>query len=152
MAMNDYAIPDASPLPGPAPQRVPGVLMGEALRHILDVELARSRRYESPFVLLRVVVGAAAGFPGEQTAGIVRKVAGAVRGATRWADTVGAEDDGSLLIILRETDAGGAGAVVSKIQQRMEGLLDGSELARIRIEKAAWRKGDDLDSLRARFA
>ena len=150
MATHDLAIPAVSPPAAAAPQRVPGVLTGEALRHILDVELARSRRYESPFVLLRVVLGA--GSVAQPHASVTPRLAGAVRSATRWADTVGADEDGSLLIILRETDARGAEAVVSKIEQRMQDLLEAGMLAGVRIETAAWRKGDDLDSLKARFS
>ena len=134
-----------------APERVPGVLFGEALRHVLDVELARSRRYDSPFVLLRVFLASL----DEHTApdaSMRRKLAGAVRSATRWADTVGSEGDGSLLIILRETEAAGADAVVEKIEARTAELLQESALNPVRIERAVWRKGDDLEKLKGRFA
>ena len=79
-------------------------------------------------------------------------VPSALRAATRWADTVGAEDDGTLIVILRETDAQGATAVVSKIQARIAEGLPESTAAKVRIEKAAWRKGDDLVSLKGRFS
>ncbi len=135
------------PIINNAPERVPGVLFGDALRHVVDVEIARSRRYGSPFVLLRVGLAAE-----PVSAEIRRKLAGALRAATRWADTVGAEDDGTLIVILRETDAQGAAAVVSKVQARVSEGLPASTASKVCIEKAAWRKGDDLVSLKGRFA
>lgn len=147
MLMTNSSIPDTPSALHNPPERVPGVLFGEALRHVLDVELARSRRYDSSFVLLRV------GLVGDAAANDTRrKLAGALRSATRWADTVGAEDDGTLIVILRETDALGASAVVAKIQARVAEELMESGTSQVRIEKAIWRKGDDLASLQARFA
>lgn len=145
-----------SPATGPDPDavRVPGVLSGDALRHVLEVELARSRRYESVFVLLRIELVAVCGDlpPLEDVAAHERTLAGAVRGATRWADTVGAEEAGGLVVILRETDAVGAAAVIAKIRAEAAQLLPPDALSALRIRQAAWRKGDDLARLRSRLA
>jgi hypothetical protein len=139
--------------PGPVTDRVPGVLTGEALLHVLDVELARSRRYESVFVLLHIELLPLSGDLPLNTEHVQqrRALAGAVRSATRWADTVGSEHDGSLVVILRETDAAGAAAVVAKIEAEAAMLLPAAAVAGLRIRQAAWRKGDDLPRLRARM-
>ena len=133
-----------------AAERIPGVLTGEALQHILEVEFARSRRYLSAFALLRIRLHAERIQIPEAPSR--RRLAGVIRAATRWADTVGAQPDGTLLVILRETDASGAAAVVAKIQSRLDQELPGSSQPAVGIETAVWRRGDDMTSLSARFA
>ncbi len=145
--MSDRLKDTANPMDAGAP---PGVLSGEALRHVLDVELARSRRYERPFVLLKVALTADA-LDEVSRARMERKAAGAVRTATRWADTVGRCDDGTLLVILRETDLSGADAVIEKMAVRINDALREDQSPEVHILKSTWRKGDDLDAMMRRF-
>ena len=74
--------------------RIPGILDEQTLEHLLDVELARARRYEHPFSLLRVRAS---------EIDALREMAGALRLHTRWADSVGVVDGAALLVILRDT-------------------------------------------------
>ena len=146
-SMSDKLKDTAIPMNHAAP---PGVLIGEALRHVLDVELARSRRYERPFVLLKVALEEC-GLDEVSQGRMVRKVAGAVRTSTRWADTVGRSDDGTLLVILRETDLPGADAVIEKMSRRISEALKEERAPAVQILKSTWRKGDDLDAMTSRF-
>ena len=130
-----------------APQGVgsiPGIIEPETLAHLLDVELARARRYEHPFALLRLAAG------GGLDAARLRSAAGALRLHTRWADSVGLGEDGALLVILRDTPAEGARAAVSKIRTSLEEEL-GESAAELELGMAIWRKGDDRERLLARL-
>ena len=144
--MNDNS--DARPTP-PGHGSIPGVLSGEALRHVLDVELARSRRYETCFVILKAVLDDA-GWDDLTCVRLQRQVAAAVRAATRWADTVGRDDDGQVLVILRETNLAGADAVIEKMRTRI--AEQSGDAPPVRILKSSWRKGDDLDAMLRRLA
>ena len=124
-------------------ESIPGVIMPDTLRHLLDVELARARRYEHPFALLRVGAG--------DDAARLRAVAGALRLHTRWADSVGFDDDGALLVILRDTPADGARAFRDKLAASLEQELGAEVSAALRLSVAAWRKGDDRARLFARL-
>jgi len=127
------------------PETVPGVIMPDTLRHLLDVEFARARRYEHPFSVMRVCVPP----PGDAAA--LRGVAGALRLHTRWADSVGFDSDGALLVILRDTPARGAGAVRDKVAVSLREELGAEAVAGLRLTCAAWRKGDDRARLLARL-
>ncbi len=75
---------------GRSVESIPGILDEPTLQQLLDVELARARRYEHPFALLRVhVLGS----------NVLRDVAGALRLHTRWADSIGILDESNLLVI-----------------------------------------------------
>lgn len=125
-------------------ERIPGIIEQETLEHLLDVELARARRYEHPFALLRVALG------DELLPDRLRAAAGALRLHTRWADSVGLAHDGALLVILRDTPAEGARAAVAKIRTSLDEEL--GDLAReLLLTSATWRKGDDRDRLLARL-
>ena len=143
--------PDNSPSEGSATppaagfDGIPGILDAATLAHLLQVEMARARRYEHPFTLLRLTVSD--GVPDQDA----RRVAGALRLHTRWADSVGAEEDGSLLVILRDTPEAGARAAVAKIRQSLGHELEAPAGGQFRLASAAWRKGDDLARLMARL-
>lgn len=127
-------------------ESIPGVIMPDTLRHLLDVELARARRYEHPFAVLRAGVA-----PSGDDAPRLRAVAGALRLHTRWADSVGFDDDGALLVILRDTPAEGARAFRDKVAASLEQELGAEVSAALRLSVAAWRKGDDRARLFARL-
>ena len=122
--------------------RIPGILDEPTLEHLLDVELARARRYEHPFALLRVRTS---------DHSVLRDVAGALRLHTRWADSIGILDQADLLIILRDTPSEGAHAVAAKILESLNGELPIPIMKSVELGTAAWRKGDDRSRLLARL-
>lgn len=139
-ALMQSTIPPRSDPPRDAPVAVAGVLDERTVSHLLDVELARARRYEHPFALVRIDAGSD---PGAR-----RRLAGALRDQTRWADSIG-EFDGALLVILRDTSPDGARFACEKIGTVLAGELDGA--VTLRLASASWRKGDDRASLLARL-
>ena len=124
-------------------ERIPGILDEHTLQHLLDVELARARRYEHPFSLLRVRT---------DNMGALREVAGALRLHTRWADSVGVLDGSALLVILRDTAREGAQTAAAKILGLLREELPVSIMSALLLDSAAWRKGDDRSRLLARLS
>jgi GGDEF domain-containing protein len=122
--------------------RIPGILDGQTLGHLLDVELARARRYEHPFSLLRVRAS---------DIDALRVVAGALRLHTRWADSVGVLDGKALLVILRDTPLEGAQTVAAKILESLNEELPVPIMEALLLDSVAWRKGDDRSRLLARL-
>jgi len=131
------------PMPCDPPAAVPGVLDEQTMSHLLDVELARARRYQHPFAIVAVSTGG--------DAAAWRRVAGALRFHTRWADSVGAFG-GALLVILRDTQPDGARVAGEKIAASLAGELAGVHDGPLRLEIACWRKGDDRLGLLGRTA
>jgi len=129
----------------PGVDGIPGILDEPTLAHVLEVEFARARRYEHPFSLLRVSV---AGGDGRA----LRRVAGALRLHTRWADSVGTLAPDALLVVLRDTPPEAARAAVDKIRAAVTGEVGAEDAGVLVMESAAWRKGDDLERLLARLA
>jgi hypothetical protein len=123
-------------------QRIPGILDEHTLEHLLDVELARARRYEHPFCVLRVR---------SIDLGALREVTGALRLHTRWADSVGVIQSAALLVILRDTDLQGAQTAVVKIKASLTADLSEAIMQSVIVETSAWRKGDDRARLLARL-
>ena len=123
--------------------RIPGILDEQTLEHLLDVELARARRYDHPFSLLRVRT---------DNIGALREVAGALRLHTRWADSVGILEGRALLVILRDTAREGAQTAAAKILGSLREELPVSIMSALLLDSAAWRKGDDRSRLLARLA
>ena len=141
---SDSLPPDALP-PDSMPDvsdAVPGVLDEHVMSHLLDVELARARRYEHPFALVRVsIAGDAATW---------RRMAGVLRFHTRWADSVGSFG-GALLVILRDTGPDGARFALEKIGSSLSDEAAAPGEGTLRLAGASWRKGDDRAALLARL-
>ncbi|MFT5176803.1 MAG: hypothetical protein ACI8W7_005001 [Gammaproteobacteria bacterium] len=123
--------------------RIPGILDEQTLTHLLDVELARARRYEHPFSLLRV--------RSSQYSMLV-ETAGALRMHTRWADSIGIVDGTALLVILRDTSLAGAQTAAVKILAALSEELSAPMMSALMLDSAAWRKGDDRARLLARLS
>lgn len=123
-------------------ENIPGILDESTLQQLLDVELARARRYEHPFALLRVRI---------LDSGVLRDVAGALRLHTRWADSIGVLDDSNLLVILRDTPSEGARTVSAKILDSLTTELPVGVMHEVQLQSAAWRKGDDRSRLLSRL-
>lgn len=122
--------------------RIPGILDEQTLQHLLDVELARARRYEHPFSVLRMRTN---------DIDALREVAGALRLHTRWADSVGILDGAALLVILRDTPNVGAQTAATKILEALNAELSAPIMQALVLDSAAWRKGDDRARLLARL-
>lgn len=123
---------------------IPGILDEATLAHLLEVELARARRYEHPFSVMRVSLA--------EGHGGLRHAAGALRLHTRWADSVGVFEGNTLMVVLRDTSADAALAAARKIREAARDEMGPAAAATMTLEIAAWRKGDDrqrmLDRLR----
>jgi hypothetical protein len=135
-------LPDRPDPPPAAAVAVPGVLDEHTMSHLLDVELARARRYEYPFALVRVSVG------GDVAA--ARRLSGVLRFHTRWADSVGSFGD-ALLVILRDTAPDGARFALEKIGASLSTEAAATGGGALRLASVSWRKGDDRASLLARL-
>lgn len=123
-------------------ENIPGILDESTLQQLLDVEIARARRYEHPFALLRVRV---------LDSGVLRDVAGALRLCTRWADSIGVLDTSNLLVILRDTPSEGARTVAAKILASLNTELPVGVMNEVQLQSAMWRKGDDRTRLLSRL-
>jgi len=123
----------------------------EVLGRELEIELARSRRYENPFALLRLTVTDDQGqVPGAE---LLHRLGGSLRLAVRWSDSIGREADNQYLILLRETQSRGASIAADKLQVAIrEDLAVSAESLCFRVQTAAWRKGDHLGALLERLA
>ena len=122
--------------------RIPGIFDELTLEHLLDVELARARRYEHPFSLLRARAS---------DIDALREMAGALRLRTRWADSIGILDGVALLVILRDTSLEGAQTAMVKILAALNEELPAPIMNALEFDSAAWRKGDDRARLLARL-
>lgn len=135
-------LPQRSDPPSDVSDAVPGVVDEHVMSHLLDVELARARRYEHPFALVRVSVGG--------DAETWRRTAGVLRFHTRWADSVGSFG-GALLVILRDTAPDGARFALEKIGASLSNESAAPGERPLRLAGASWRKGDDRAGLLARL-
>lgn len=140
--MSSHLLPDRPDPPSAAAVAVPGVLDEHTMAHLLDVELARARRYEHPFALVRVTVSG--------DAAAARRLSGVLRFHTRWADSVGSFG-GALLVILRDTTPDGARFALEKIGASLSHEAAAAGGGALSLASASWRKGDDRASLLARL-
>jgi hypothetical protein len=140
--MSSDLLPDRPDPPSAAAVAVPGVLDEHTMSHLLDVELARARRYEHPFALVRVIV--------RGDAAVAGRLSGVLRFHTRWADSVGTFG-GALLVILRDTAPDGARFALEKIGASLSTEAAATGGGSLSLASASWRKGDDRASLLARL-
>ena len=131
-------------------ERVTGILDSSVLSHELEVELARSRRYEHPFALLRIKVAGVDGrLPAEA---LLHRLSGALRLVVRWSDSVAREAVDQYLLLLRETGVGGARTAAQNLLVALAAELpDAAQTLSFQVHTAAWRKGDHLGALLARL-
>jgi hypothetical protein len=140
--MSSELLPDRPDPTFEAAVAVPGVLEEHTMSHLLDVELARARRYEHPFALVQVTVGG--------DAAAARRLSGVLRFHTRWADSVGSFG-GALLVILRDTAPDGARFALEKIGASLSNEAAAIGAGALGLAGACWRKGDDRASLLTRL-
>ncbi len=129
---------------------VVGILKPKALDRELDIEFARSRRYENPFALLRIKVTTSN--QKQIDSGLLQRLSGAVRLVVRWSDSVAQESACQYLVLLRETNASGARTAADKLVAAIRAELpeEGQQL-NFEVNVAAWRKGDHVEALFARL-
>ena len=129
---------------------VAGILKPKALLRELDIEFARSRRYENSFALLRVKITIS---DHTQTdSALLQRLSGAVRLVVRWSDSVAKESACQYLILLRETNASGARTAADKLVAVIHTELpEDTQKLNFEFNFAAWRKGDHLQALLARL-
>jgi GGDEF domain-containing protein len=140
-------ISPASPL-GPGRRRNPGIDPGTGLldrasiAQVLEGEVTRSRRYENPLSIVVVRLD-----PKRAVSAAARWL----RQEIRWADNLGRLDVAELLLVLPETGAQAASALVRKLE-----LGAARELGpgRVSFTVSQWQRGDDSSFLlrRARAA
>ena len=122
-----------------------GLLDRASIAKMLETEVSRSRRYANPLSVL--VVRLAASEHRSQTADPVSALGRTLEEETRWADRIGRWDARDLLLVLPETTAVAARALVAKLEQRL-----GQEPppCSVIFGVAEWMKGDDESRLATR--
>ena len=138
-----------------APARVDptsGLLDRATIAKALENEVSRSRRYANPLSVLAVRVavpdlktGAEAEPERVNALGEFGRV---LKEETRWADRIGRWDASDLLLVLPETGAEAALALIAKLEQRL--AAETAAVYRVTFGLAEWTKGDDVSLLASR--
>lgn len=82
-----------------------GLLSRRAMMALLDVEVARSRRYRNTLtVMVMSLQGPAAALQQDDADKVMARIAGVLRDRLRWADMIGRVDRTDLMLMLPETD------------------------------------------------
>lgn len=125
-----------------------GVMSRRALMLVLEPQVARSRRYNSP--LTAVTLGVRFNEDADAQAG-AREVSQVLKDQLRWADLVGRDDNGDFLVVLPETGRDAAVAITDKLA---EALARNTKIADARFGVVEWGKSDNATGLlqRAREA
>ena len=129
-----------------APNRVDpssGLLARASIVKALESEVSRSRRYSNPFSVLAVEHIA----PSPADPDALTVLGQLLQEETRWADSIGRWDASRLLMVLPETTAAAACALVSKLENRLDAAPG---MHRARFGLAEWRRGDDSSLLAGR--
>ncbi len=92
-----------------------GLMSQRALMLVLEPQVARCRRYETPLAAVVLHVKPNAAQPGI----IAREVSQVLKDQLRWADLVGRDDNGDFLIVLPETGSEAATALTGKLAQAL---------------------------------
>jgi GGDEF domain-containing protein len=121
----------------------------EAIRHRLEVEISRSRRYENPLscliIRLAYPVNASAK---DDTDAIFKEAVRIAKEQLRWVDVLGQWSDDAIIVILPETSSEAVQGLVQKLVQSMEsGWPDGLPVVGVNCGTSTWEKGDDVDRL-----
>jgi PAS domain-containing protein len=117
--------------------------------HLLEYEISRCRRYDSPLSLLKLHLVIISGSPKDDEA-IHQSVQQVLTDELRWADMIGHTDHGSYLIILPETPQD----ALIKLQAKLNIAIN-REISSINSKisyhlvfgEAYWRKGQDCQEL-----
>ncbi len=119
-----------------------GTMSRAAIRHRLEAEISRSRRYanELSCITLRLC--------GPDISTRLAQLARIIKGQLRWVDMLAQWQDDELLLVLPETDAPAAGALRDKLANHiandMKPVLSTST---VELGVATWRRGDTAEQL-----
>ncbi len=92
-----------------------GLMSQRALMLVLEPQVARCRRYDTPLAAVVLNVKPNAAQPGVDA----RTVSQVLKDQLRWADLVGRDDNGDFLIVLPETGSEAATALADKLTQAL---------------------------------
>jgi len=129
-----------------APSRVDpssGLLARASILKALESEVSRSRRYSNPLSVLAVELIA----PSPADSDALTVLGQRLQEETRWADSIGRWDASRLLMVLPETTAAAARALIGKLENHLDAAPGGH---RARFGLAEWRRGDDSTLLAGR--
>ena len=125
-----------------------GVLTNAALRHRLEIEISRSRRYMNPLSCIVIRFNERIRERSLSLADAQREIANVLKSQLRWVDVLGEWDNSSLVAVLPETNEIAATILVSKLEKEIEKQWS-MERAFLPIHwgVSSWRKGDDINRL-----
>ena len=126
------------------------VVSRDAIRHRLEMEISRSRRYENPLSCLVVKVSYAAQ---EQAADPIthdmfKEATRIVKEQLRWVDVLGRWSEDAIIVVLPETSADAVQGLAAKLSHATQSSWPGG-LAAVKITcgTSTWQKADDVDRL-----
>lgn len=119
-----------------------GALSRSAIRHRLEAEISRSRRYANDLscITLRLC--------GPDIDARLVQLVRIIKGQLRWVDMIGQWQDDELLLVLPETDADAAAALRDKLALHVANELKPVlSTSTVELGAASWRRGDTVDQL-----
>ena len=125
-----------------------GMLTNAALRHRLEIEISRSRRYMNPLSCIVIRFNERIKDRSLTLADAQREIASGLKSQLRWVDVLGQWDNSSLVVVLPETNEIAATILSSKLEKRIEAewYMEKAYLP-IHWGVSSWRKGDDINRL-----
>jgi len=133
-----------------------GLLNRLAIFQELTAEISRSRRYANPLgaIMVRFSDCAKLDPPAVKAASTRELVSQCINAGLRWVDSVGALDEGTLLVVLPETEATAIEQVSHKLETLCQDIALPSPSAELayRVSHLAWSKELDADGAVAKLA
>ena len=125
-----------------------GLLTNAALRHRLEIEISRSRRYMNPLSCIVIRFNERIKDRSLTMADAQREIASVLKSQLRWVDVLGEWDNSSLVVVLPETNEVAATILSSKLEKQIESqwYMEKAFLP-IHWGVSSWRKGDDINRL-----
>lgn len=125
-----------------------GMLTNAALRHRLEIEISRSRRYMNPLSCIIIRFNERIKDRHVSLVDVQQETAGMLKSQLRWVDVLGVWDNSALVIVLPETNEIAATILSSKLQLKIENEWSLEDaLLPIHWGVSCWRKGDDINRL-----
>ena len=125
-----------------------GMLTNAALRHRLEIEISRSRRYMNPLSCIIIRFNERIRDRSLTLGDAQREIARVLKSQLRWVDVLGEWDASSLVVILPETNEIAATILSSKLEKQIESEWYMEEaFLPIHWGVSSWRKGDDINRL-----
>lgn len=125
-----------------------GMLTNAALRHRLEIEISRSRRYMNPLSCIVIRFNERIKNRSLSLIDVQHEVANILKSQLRWVDVLGVWDNSGLVVILPETNEIAANILSSKLELKIEQAWALEEaLLPIHWGVGCWRKGDDINRL-----